>query len=296
MKPVAFVTSRQMDVADEETTVLMDQLRQCGGECVLLAWDADIEWSSYSLVVIRSCWDYHLRIAEFREWAQRTSTQTNLFNPWPVLRWNSHKSYLLDLQQAGVPIMPTQLLPQGSSGEQLSAFPSGPLIAKPAVGIGASGIARGLRDDPAFHQHLQQLLQECDVLVQPYHAGIEEQGETSLIYLPRVALGSSNNRLILSFSHAVRKLPAAGDFRVQQQHGGKNFDHQPTSAELEVAERAFSCIRDPLLYARVDLVHWQGAPVIMELELIEPHLFFGHSWPAVSHFADCLWSLQQSLV
>jgi len=286
---LAFVTAARMSVSDQETHLLMEEVQRRGAACQLLAWDADIDWSRFSVVMLRSPWDYHERIKEFRAWAQQTSQVTQLLNPWPVLDWNSHKSYLLDLQQSGVPVMPTQLLPQGTSPAP-GELGEGQFIAKPAIGIGASGIARGLPSAPDWQAHLHRLLQENDVLIQPYNSSIEERGETSLILIGEVenpmVSGSASGRG--HYSHAVRKLPASGDYRVQKQHGGTVVGHEPSAAERAVAEQALSCVQHPVAYARVDLVHWQGQPVVMELELIEPELFLGRAPQAVHRLASLL--------
>ena len=64
--------------------------------------------------------------------------------------------------------------------------------------------------------------------------------------------------------------------------------HQPAdppAGVVEAAQRALSAVEDDLLYARVDLVERPGGVVLMELELIEPTLFFGTSDGSSERFA-----------
>ena len=93
-----------------------------------------------------------------------------------------------------------------------------------------------------------------------------------------------------SFSHAVLKTPAAGDFRVQERHGGRNSGHEPSAAELRAAEAALAAVPggEALLYARVDLIGGNSDPLVMELELIEPHLFLTLSDGAAGRLADAI--------
>ncbi len=272
---IAFVSAQTMSRTDPETHLLVEEIERLGGSSEVIPWDAAVNWAEYSLVVIRSPWDYHERIDEFRHWAAQVAQVTRLLNPWPVIDWNAHKSYLLDLQRAGVPVMPTQLIRQGNKLEMLEEH-DGPMIIKPAVGIGASGIARGHAADESFRDHLSQLLLTSDVLAQPYNPSIEEQGEVSLIFVAG------------EYSHAVRKIPATGDFRVQKKHGGSVVDHEPTTAERSVAKQTLSTLEHDVAYARVDLVDWSGSPAVMELELIEPELFLGRCPSAVKKFSRFL--------
>ena len=136
---------------------------------------------------------------------------------------------------------------------------------KPAIGAGANGAMKARKDDPALARHLADILQSKDALAQPFVPSVAESGEVSLVYFGG------------RYSHAIRKLPAKGDFRVQNQHGGTLHPHEPTSRELAVGEAALAAAPMPATYARVDLVEWEGNPVVMELEMIEPELFLRRS-------------------
>ena len=187
-----------------------------------------------------------------------------MLNPPEVLAWNSHKGYLVEIAGAGVPVVPTRLVAAGegaglSAGERELA-----LVVKPAVSSGSRGAERFGPGDPAAAAHLADLVAEGDALVQPYVESVAEHGERSLIFL--------GGRL----SHAVDKVPAPGDYRVQEMYGGRYRAHSPTAAEQAAAERALAAAPTAgLLYARVDMVEGPDGPQVMELELIEPELFLG---------------------
>jgi glutathione synthase/RimK-type ligase-like ATP-grasp enzyme len=242
-----------------------------------VVWDdPSADWSSYDAVWIRSTWDYTARHAAFLDWLEVVSATTELWNPAPVVRWNSHKSYLLDLADRGVEVVPTVLVPAGEVlGLDRVLDDQGwtDAVIKPAVSVGAIGAARVHRDDaPGWmpEPHLG------DLLVQPMMTGVT-QGETSMIAI--------DGRV----THAVRKIPAAGDFRVHVEYGGREVAHETEPAELELAARALEAVGRPLLYARVDCVDTEKGPMLMELELIEPSLFLPLAPPtAVAALGDAV--------
>jgi glutathione synthase/RimK-type ligase-like ATP-grasp enzyme len=123
---------------------------------------------------------------------------------------------------------------------------------------------------------LADLAGRGDVLVQPFIDTVPGSGETSLIFFDG------------QFSHAVRKLPAAGDFRVQEHYGGTVAVHDPSPAEMTVAQSALDAAPEASTYARIDLVGDPDAPLLMEAELIEPFLFLGSHEPATARFAEVL--------
>jgi glutathione synthase/RimK-type ligase-like ATP-grasp enzyme len=235
-----------------------------------VAWavwrDTEVDWGSFDAVVIHSTWDYHQARAEFVRWAQHVDSVTSLFNPAPIVAWNSHKGYLLDLEQWTVPTIPTVVVSQ-SVPESVASIADregwSEVVIKPSIGAGALGASRWRADDPAGERALAKVLESNDALVQPFLREIEHAGETSLVVFGDVV------------SHAVAKRPATGDFRVQLHHGGTAHAVTPTAAELDVALHAVKAARNvaPVLYARVDCVTVHGQPCVMELEVIEPSLF-----------------------
>ncbi|WP_437191484.1 ATP-grasp domain-containing protein [Planctomicrobium sp. SH527] len=270
---IALITSSEMCDVDRDMDALIAELQRLHISAAAVAWETPgVNWADFSLVLIRSPWNYHERLTEFLAWAKQVDQVTKLMNPLPLIRWNSHKSYLLELQRDGIPMIPTQFIERGSrfSVEQL---PEGELIAKPAIGIGSSGIIKGQKSDEHVLERLHALTQQGDVLVQPFSPNIQTEGETSLIFFGG------------EYSHAVRKIPTSGDFRVQAQHGGTAEQVEPTSAQRLLAEKTIAQLQYPVAHARVDMIHWDEHPVLMELEAIEPDLFLRESATAIKRYA-----------
>jgi glutathione synthase/RimK-type ligase-like ATP-grasp enzyme len=261
---------------DPEIHLLVAALEQASISVVIAPWDNATDWASVPLVVVRSPWDYTDAHEEFLSWIRSVAAVTRMVNPPEVLAWNSHKSYLLELASAGVSTVATTLVRQGASdADQAGALAeyAGELVIKPAVSVGAIGAlrARSFSDEAATH--LAELASEGDVLVQPLIRSVLGRGESSLIYFGG------------QFSHAIRKLPAQGDYRVQEHHGGSVVAHQPTDDEFAVAAATLAAAPAATAYARVDLVDVDGVPSVMELEAIEPQLFLDRDADAAARFA-----------
>jgi hypothetical protein len=270
---IVLVTGRRMEKPDPETPRLLGALRSRGVRAEIVPWGPGFDWARASRVVVRSTWDYVHLLPEFLAWA---GAVTGLVNPLDVIRWGSSKRYLLQLDAAGVPVVPTVLVPRGAPAEERDAALAGhqgEVVVKPAVSSGALATARG----PAgrLRDHLRELTRRDDVLVQPLMRSVLDRGEVSLMYFEG------------EFSHAVRKLPAPGDFRVQTQHGGHEVPYTATLAEREVATAALAQVPALPTYARVDLVDLDR-PRVMELELIEPELFLRYDPGSVPQLADAL--------
>lgn len=263
-----------------ETRPLVAALRARGVDAAEHPWDdAGVDWAGADLVVVRTTWDYTGRLDAFLAWAAAVDRATVLRNPLDVLRWNSHKAYLVELAGAGVPTVPTRLVRCGALGPGAGADPvallgAGPLVIKPAVSAGGRDTRRG--DATELAGPFARLVADEDVLVQPLVEEIGREGEVSLI------------RLGDAWSHAVRKVPGAGGFLVHERHGGQLHDHTPTPREIAVAEAALAHAPSPVAAARVDLVRIDGEPVVMELELIEPELFLRRAPGAADRLADAL--------
>ena len=260
-----------------ETRPLVDALLAAGVAASDHPWDdAEVDWAAADLVAVRTPWDYTDRRAEFLAWAAGVDAATALQNPLEVLRWNSHKAYLVELAAAGVPVVPTTLVRAGDpdAGAALAGRGGAAVVVKPAVGAGGRGTSRGPADE--LRGTLEELVADGDALVQPAVESIGREGEVSLV------------RLGGTWSHAVRKVPAAGGFLVHERHGGHVLDHTPTSREVAVAEAALARSPAPVHAGRVDLVRLDGEPVVMELELIEPELFLRRCADAPARLAAAL--------
>jgi glutathione synthase/RimK-type ligase-like ATP-grasp enzyme len=261
----------------------------------LVRWDDPaVHWADFDAVLIRTTWDYPDRLAEFCRWVERVSHATRLFNPPAVVTHNLDKRYLRALERAGVPTVPTTWLESGGASHdgalrsaladlcQAHAPASGALadlILKPAIGAGASGLDRFAPDDlHAAAAHARILLTRGPALAQAFLPSILDRGELSIVLLDG------------EVSHAVRKVPKPGDFRVQIEFGGVYTVVEPTAHEIDIAQRAHAALAGahaPLLYARCDLVEpAPGLPAVIEFEAVEPELFFPLVPGAAARLAD----------
>lgn len=281
---IALVTGAEMAKPDPETHLLVAALRKLGIATEIVPWQADADWAAYSLVLIRTPWDYFRHLDAFLAWAERVARLNILYNPVSVLHWNGHKGYLRDLAAAGVATVPTLWFDLGHPDPevQLSATGWDKVVVKPAVSIGAIGAALTHVADQDCLRHLNNLLVDGDAMVQPYIDSIADWGEVSLVYFAG------------THSHAIRKQPKAGDFRVQDMYGGTVSRHTPDADELSLACAALACTPEPTLYARVDLVRYQGKPVVIELELIEPELFLPFAEGGGLRLAEAIQSLLEA--
>ncbi|HPF38312.1 MAG TPA: hypothetical protein P5081_09765 [Phycisphaerae bacterium] len=236
-------------------------------------WDDDnVNWSVYDACLIRTTWDYSQRRARFVNWAQRVAGQTLLLNSAEIVRWNTDKRYLRDLESAGVPTIPTRWLEQGeaASVERLLAERNWDrAFLKPVVGASSVGTMRFRRtaDDMAQAQrHLDQWLATHAMMLQPYYESVETEGEYSVIFVEGEP------------THAVRKTPVPGDYRVQDDYGAHDEPAQLNNEDIRVARRAVAGVAHAPLYARADFLRCPDGVLRMnELELVEPSLFFRHS-------------------
>ncbi|MEV0444385.1 hypothetical protein AB0I84_39775 [Streptomyces spectabilis] len=270
---VALATFRpqdHIDAVDRDLPDLVRAVTAAGATARAAHWDdPDVDWSAYDLVLIRSTWDYIEHVAEFTAWAERVAAVTRLANPADVVRWNTDKRYLGELAAAGVATVPTAYAAPGpADGLDL---PAGEFVIKPTVG-GGSHLAGRYRPDEhaAARAHVARLHAEgLTALVQPYMHRIDTTGERALIFFGG------------HYRHAIRKgavlAPGTAYDAAKTSHPDVRA-WQPAEAELALAERALAAVpgAPELLYARVDLVDGDdGAPRVMELELIEPNLFLG---------------------
>ena len=281
MRRVAFLTTDSLDAFVTYDALAVAPLAARGWTVESVPWRAHADWGDWEAVVIRSPWDYQDAPATFLAVCEAIDASTaRLANPLPVVRWNLDKGYLRRLAARGVPIVPTAWGERltGAHADALHARFGGEIVVKPTVSANADGttrVAPGNDAAPAI-----AALGGRAWMAQPFVPSVVTEGETSVFVFGGAA------------SHAVVKVPAAGDFRVQEEHGGAIRAVPLTPALVDVATCALAAceaetsVDRPLLYARVDLVRWQSAWVVMEVELIEPSLYFAYDDASADRFAD----------
>lgn len=221
-----------------------------------------------SVVVIRSCWDYHLQPQLFLNWIGRLEKAgVRIINSPAVLRWNLHKGYLRKLEENGIDIIPTMLLPRGSARVGLDHLlrEAGwkEAVVKPAISLSAHETWRVSAAEAERHQiRFSNLRTKQDLLVQGYVPEIVAVGEWSLVFIRG------------EYTHAVLKRAASGDFRVQQEHGGSFESATPPDWMVGHARVILSKLPEMPMYARIDGVEEKYRFLLMEVECIDPVLFF----------------------
>ncbi|MFM8282502.1 MAG: RimK family alpha-L-glutamate ligase [Planctomycetaceae bacterium] len=241
----------------------------------------DVDWTRYRMAVFRTTWDYFDRAAVFDAWLDRVADHTRLCNGAGTVRWNADKHYLADLERRGIPVVPTRYLPRGGRlalASLLRTMGWSDAVIKPCV---SGGARHTHRVSPATAAVVGQALAEVaaveDFMLQPFEAGILATGEDSLIVIDG------------HVTHAVRKRPRAGDYRVQDDHGGTVAPHTATAEQIALAERAIAGCDPPPAYGRVDIVEAaDGSWRVMEVELIEPELWLRFHPPAARALADAI--------
>ncbi|MFP5308198.1 MAG: RimK family alpha-L-glutamate ligase [Actinomycetes bacterium] len=279
MPRVALASARGLDPMDQDEGVLAPALAARGVDVAVVPWDEPgADWGAFDLVLVRSTWDYDDQRDAFVAWAERVGTLTTLRNPAEVVRWNTHKGYLLELEERGAPIVPTAWLGAGDRvvlDDLLADRGWTDAVVKPTVGAGARGLSRVRPGDAAGQVALDALLARGDVMVQPFVADVTSAGELSVIVL--------DGRV----SHAVNKVPAPGDIRIQIEHGGTYRVVEPDADTVALAEWIVSSTGQDLLYARVDLLpDGVGGWMLGELEATEPSLYLRWSEAGTGRLAD----------
>jgi glutathione synthase/RimK-type ligase-like ATP-grasp enzyme len=262
---IALATSERGLRLDPDLPIAWSALREAGFAVDILRWDdAGVDWAGFDLAVVRSCWDYTWRLAEFLAWADAVP---RLRNEPAVLRWNADKVYLRELVRAGLPVVPTVWDPAGPAD-----LPDAPeWVVKPSLSAGSRNTARWSDPAEALAHAAELTGSGRTAMVQPYLASVDDAGETAMLFIGG------------RFSHAVRKGPLLQRGEGVRQDRDSRADlrpTEPTGVQREVAQAAFDAVPGlvgvdtPPMYARIDLVDdADGGPVVLELELTEPSLF-----------------------
>ncbi|MGW0185505.1 ATP-grasp domain-containing protein [Streptomyces sp. NPDC003362] len=290
---VALATDMTSLPIDYDMPLLLEACQARGLRAEICSWeDPEIDWGGFDAVLLRSPWSYVEQLPRFLSWCERVTAVTHLLNPLPVVRWNLDKSYLGDLDAAGVPVVPSSFVaPEADPADALRAFlerhpEAGEYVVKPTVGAYSRDVQRYSRGQEAdATRHIAKLLQQgCDALIQPYLDAIDRDGETDLVYFDGV------------YSHAIRKrallLP---DGTVDAPTQDARTARDAAEDERAVASAALAAVVDrleldrPLLYGRVDLIRdGDGSPVLLELEVCEPSLSMPFAKGSAARFAEAI--------
>ncbi|KKS45187.1 hypothetical protein A2781_03180 [Candidatus Gottesmanbacteria bacterium RIFCSPHIGHO2_01_FULL_42_27] len=276
---IAFVTYAKSPRFTPSDKLLVKPLESFGHKLFPAPWDnPEIDWQKFDVLILRSCWNYHLHIDGFLSWLKKIKKLgIRLWNPYQIVLWNIDKRYLFDLEKKGIGIIPTKLIKKNAVStlkKYFSDFNCQELIVKPTIGASAYKINRFLVSEAEIRlKDFQQMLTQTDCLIQPLMKEIFE-GEISMIFLGK------------KFSHAILKQPRQDEFRVQIELGGTEELTNLSPELIKQGQKIIDSIKGNLLYARVDGIIHDGKFMLMELELVEPHLFLDLYPPSALQFAS----------
>lgn len=277
---IAFVTSTHYRELDADLPLLAAAAHDRGLDAEIVVWDDPaVDWAGYAEVVVRSCWDYIARREEFVAWAASVPRLHN----WPaVLAWNTDKTYLRQLEQAGVPIIETRwdVAPGDDIGDH------GEWVVKPTISSGSRDTARWSTAEEVWAHSAALVAAGRHSMTQPYISSVDDEGETAMLCFAG------------DFSHAIRKGPLLQrDEGVRDDRDSRESitPRLPTDAQRELTEHVLATtsallgLSAPPLYARIDLVTaTDGSPLLIELELTEPSLFLPQSDGGAGRLLDAL--------
>ena len=276
---ISLISCNDLPGWEADDQPLIDALVAKGATVHLPAWTDTVDWDQFNISVIRTTWDYHARIDDFVAWSK---TVPRLFNNATIVEWNTHKSYLRELEQHGVAIAPTiwvQTNEQVCIEQIMQTLDVTKGFIKPQVGAAASDTLRFDIHELKSAQEFLDANRHQDMMVQPYLQSVETEGELTAVFIDG------------AYTHGVQKIPVKGDYRVQDDFGASDMPYSFAKSELKSMEQTLLLVpsHEELLYARFDYLRDDsGAMVLNELELVEPSLFFRHSKKAAIQFADAI--------
>ncbi len=269
MPTVAFLTDRERPAGAPDDLLALPALRHRAIDVRFVPWEDAAPSAEIAAWFVRSPWNYASQKVEFLAHLDRLRP---LFNPLPLLLWNADKRYLLELAEAEIDIIPSVVVPRDHLAEVATATGFETVVIKPLVSAGGAHTLRVSTD--GLRQVRLSSLPEGDYFVQPFLDDVVYGGELSCVFFDGV------------YSHAVRKYPPRGGFLVHEEHGGRTEPTVPSEALVEASLEVLHAAPDVGRYARVDWIETERGPKLVELELIEPELFFRAHPHAAARFAD----------
>ena len=282
MPSIAFLSTDNLEDFFVYDDMLIEPFRVRDWHVETVSWhDKTIDWNRFDYVIVRSTWDYQQYPEDFQAClATIESSRTTLLNPLTLMQWNIEKTYLQDMQKQGVDIVPTvwsDTFNLDLLRAQFSHFDTSTLVIKPILSANADDTFKVTPSNlPSLLPTLMTCFSHRKHMIQPFVQSIVDEGEYSLFYFNH------------NFSHGILKTPAKGDFRVQEEHGGQLKSIQPSEDMLNVATQSLEAMPSRALYARVDLVQINDRWSIMELELIEPSLYFNLDQASPERFVQAM--------
>lgn len=268
---VGFVSCAVLPEPDPDAEMLLNASQKAGLSAVFTPWDgSSFDASQFDLLVLRSCWNYHYDPAHFRQWLAKIEGTVAVLNHPDTVRWNMEKTYLRDLEAAGLPVVPTTYVARGADLD-LSSYTSR-FIVKPTISAGSWNTRVFEPGDAEASEFLSFITRERGAMVQPFLSSVRTVGERSIMAIEGEP------------THVVVKKP-----RFAGEDENVELGSPPSELERSLMEKALSCLSDRPLYARLDLIQDHNEKwLVSELELIEPSLFFLQKPEAADQFAAAI--------
>ncbi len=285
LKHIAILSMDSLENFESYDDLLDEPLAARGWITQIVSWrDESIDWNQFDVVLIRSPWYYQQDPELFLQVLQRIEdSSARLENSLQLVLWNIRKTYLKALQDLGLCIVPTAWGQKLTKTELMAYFEQlqvDEIVIKPIISANADNTFR-LTIDKAREtgEELVSIFSSKEFMVQPFMRSIINEGEFSLFFFGG------------GYSHAILKKPAKNDFRVQEEHGGSLLKIEPEPALLDMAVAANQQLSPAPLYSRLDFVRTEAGFAIMEIELIEPSLYFNMDKESPERFAQSIRSI-----
>ena len=283
---IAFVTHSGSPELTYDDALVTPQLKKLGYDVEASPWDdSSIDWGRFYAVIIRSTWNYYRRYRSFLNWVEDLQKHNiPILNAPELLQWNHHKNYLQQIEEAGFPVLDTIWLPK-SGQEHASVDIEHAMkvkgwkqaVLKPTVSADAWLTEYfGPHEANEKRTLLNQIHGHSDAMLQQFYPQVLTRGEWSLTYF---------NGL---YSHTIRKIPKDGDYRVQENHGGRYLNDAPKEKWIDIGHELMKILPQIPVYARLDGIIEEGRFLISELELIEPDLYMRYDNQSPKRFAEAL--------
>ena len=281
---IALLTCSKLPQLTAADQLLIPELEKHGLSAEAVIWDDDtVDWAKYDCLIFRNTWDYYEKEDQFNNWLNKIKVlKINIFNTSEIIHQNKHKFYLRELQNQGIKIIPTIFIDSTNNLKLHKILPVDwdKAVIKPAFSAGS------YLTEVFEAKHVEQIntvyqpiAKKKDLLLQKFIPEIQWLGETSFIFFNK------------EFSHCINKKPINGDFRVQVQFGGKYTAIHPSQALIDKAKRIVDTFSQPLLYARVDGIVINDDLLLMEIECIEPDLYFDLCEGSIQRFVSSILEL-----
>ena len=281
---IALLTCQRLPDLTPADQLLIPELAKHNIQAEAMIWDdPKVIWTDFDYLIFRNTWDYYEKESQFNLWLETIKKLgIKMLNSIDIIEQNKHKFYLRELQNQNIAMIPTVFIEKTKRLNLAEIMPSHwkKAVIKPAFSAGSYLTeVFEVANIEEINQKYQNIAAEKDLLLQEFKPEIETDGETSLIFFNK------------KFSHAINKKPAAGDFRIQVQFGGVYTSISPSADLIQQAQKIVDTFPNNLLYVRVDGIIINNQIQLMEVECIEPDLYFNYSEGSRQRFISAVLEL-----